>query len=138
MTRADALVAEAAIEALRAILACGAPAAAAAGTLLNPDEANLSNGAGERGWLAAATAFRSAGGVPVAVALLAFGPDRCIVRDALALLTALLCGEGREFACRLGSLPYSCCCMLCVALAALLSGKRWGGSYLVSFCNSSL
>ena len=37
---------------------------------------------------------RAAGGVPVAVALLAFGPDRSIVRDALAVLSALMCGEG--------------------------------------------
>ncbi len=114
MTRADALAAEAAVEALQAILACGAPAAAAAGTLLNPGEANFSNGAGERGWLAAAAAFRNAGGLPVAVALLAFGPDRCIVRDALAVLTALLCGEGREFVCPLGSL----CLILAVTCCA--------------------
>lgn len=40
------------------------------------------------------SAFRAAGGVPAAVALLAFGPDRRIVRDALAILAALLCGEG--------------------------------------------
>lgn len=31
------------------------------------------------------------------MALLAFGPDRCIVRDALAVLAALLCGEGAKF-----------------------------------------
>lgn len=37
---------------------------------------------------------RAAGGVPVAVALLGFGADRRIVRDALAVLSALMCGEG--------------------------------------------
>jgi hypothetical protein len=37
---------------------------------------------------------RAAGGVPVAVALLASGADRRIVRDALAVLSALMCGEG--------------------------------------------
>lgn len=36
--------------------------------------------------------------MPAAVALLAFGPDRRIVRDALAVLAALMCGEGVLFA----------------------------------------
>ena len=47
-----------------------------------------------QGWLRGSTAFREAGGVAIAVALLASGPDRRIVRDALAVLVALLCGGG--------------------------------------------
>lgn len=48
---------------------------------------------------------RAAGGVPAAVALLAFVPDRRIVRDALAVLAALLCGEGAR-----NSNVWFCCC----------------------------
>lgn len=36
------------------------------------------------------------GGIPTAIALLASGPDRRIVRDALAVLVAVLCKEGAE------------------------------------------
>ena len=67
----------------------GSPAAAADGTAWEAVD-----GSGEREWLAAAGAFRAAAGISTSTALLAFGPDRRIVRDALGVLVSLLCGEG--------------------------------------------
>lgn len=46
------------------------------------------------GWLRGSAEFQEAGGVTIAVALLASGPDCRIVRDALGVLVALLCGRG--------------------------------------------